>query len=91
MVVGSCVVGAGSAGAVTGAAVGITGSVAGATGVHSSPGVLGAGGIALGSGKFVCAASFTPSLALISASTNSLFLPYFLLEYSLRIGTIFGF
>ena len=31
------------------------------------------------------------SLALVSASTNSLLLPYFLAEYSLRIGTIFLF
>jgi len=31
------------------------------------------------------------SLALVSASTNSLLLQYFLAEYSLRIGTIFLF
>jgi hypothetical protein len=31
------------------------------------------------------------NLALVSASTNSLLLQYFLAEYSLRIGTIFLF
>jgi hypothetical protein len=33
----------------------------------------------------------SPSLALVSASTNSLLLQYFFAEYSFRIGTIFLF
>jgi hypothetical protein len=42
------------------------------------------------SGKFSSSIE-SPSLALVSASTNSLLLQYFLAEYSLRIGTIFLF
>jgi len=49
-----------------------------------------------GTGVAGCSGSFSsstpcPSLADISASTNSLFLPYFFAEYSLSIGTIFLF
>ncbi|MEI8252341.1 MAG: hypothetical protein WCG25_00990 [bacterium] len=47
-------------------------------------------GASLFSGNFV-SSTHIPSLACISASTNSLFLQCFFAEYSLRIGTIFLF
>lgn len=56
----------------------------------SGEGVSGEGVSAGVSGKFSSSIP-SPSLALVSASTNSLLLPYFFAEYSFKIGTIFLF